>query len=302
MKNVILIGTHLEGAKLTNAYLEGANLFRAYLEEAEFTLANMQRAYLNESYLGGAKLAGAHLEGANLRSAHLEGISMPPTNLRKAFFDSATELDGVILGNAEHGFVKLADVSWGGVNLSVVKWSEVKMLGDEFEARQTTSEGKKKDRNVRLGEYERAVRANRQLAIVLRNQGLNEKADHFAYRAQLLQRKVLWRQHESGRWLFSMLLALLSGYGYRIWRILVAYLLTVSLFALAYFVLGMHFSPHLHLDQAYLESITAFHGRVFLEQFSTNTPQIWLTALEAIAGLVIEGVFIAMLIQRFFGK
>jgi hypothetical protein len=51
-----------------------------------------------------------------------------------------------------------------------------------------------------------------------------------------------------------------------------------------------------------LESITAFHGRVFLEQFSASTPQIWLTAFEAIAGLVVEGVFIAMLIQRYFGK
>lgn len=66
--------------------------------------------------------------------------------------------------------------------------------------------------------------------------------------------------------------------------------------------LGIHYGPHLSLDQAYLESITAFHGRVFLEQFNTNTPQIWLTALEAIAGLIIEGVFIALHIQRFFGK
>jgi len=113
---------------------------------------------------------------------------------------------------------------------------------------------------------------------------------------------VLWREHAFGRWLFSLLLALLSGYGYRIWRILAAYLLTVSVFALAYFVLGMHHTPHLPLAQAFLESITAFHGRVFSEQFSPNTLQIWLTALEAIAGLIIEGVFIAMLIQRFFGK
>lgn len=54
--------------------------------------------------------------------------------------------------------------------------------------------------------------------------------------------------------------------------------------------------------QALLESITAFHGRVFLELFASNTPQIWITAFEAVVGLVIEGVFIAMLTQRFFGK
>ncbi len=40
--------------------------------------------------------------------------------------------------------------------------------------------------------YRTAVRANRQLTTVLRGQGLNEEANHFAYRAQLLQR-VVWR-------------------------------------------------------------------------------------------------------------
>ncbi len=180
---------------------------------------------------------------------------------------------------------------------------QVKVLGDEYLVRQNKrSNGERIDKITLLAEYEEAVRANRQLAVALRDQGLNEEADRFAYRAQLLQRKVLWRQRKFGRWLFSMLLALLSGYGYRIWRILAAYVVVVSLFALAYFVLGLHYPPYLPLVQAFLESMTAFHGRVFLEQFSPTTPQIWFTAFEALAGLVIEDVFIAMLIQRFFGK
>lgn len=65
---------------------------------------------------------------------------------------------------------------------------------------------------------------------------------------------------------------------------------------------GHYYAPHLPLQVAFLESITAFHGRVFSGLFAPNTPQIWVTAFEAIAGLVIEGVFIAMLTQRFFGK
>ena len=86
------------------------------------------------------------------------------------------------------------------------------------------------------------------------------------------------------------------------WRILAAYLLVVTLCAVAYFVIGMYHAPHLTLLQAFLESVTAFHGRVFYELFTPETPQIWVTAFEAIAGLVIESVFIAMLTQRFFGK
>jgi hypothetical protein len=46
----------------------------------------------------------------------------------------------------------------------------------------------------RLELYRAAVRANRQLATALRDQGLNEDADRFGYRAQVLQRRVLRRQ------------------------------------------------------------------------------------------------------------
>jgi hypothetical protein len=86
-------------------------------------------------------------------------------------------------------------------------------------------------------------------------------------------------------------------------RIIVAYVLIVLLCAIAYFVLGMSYEPHLSFLDAVLTSITAFHGRVFAEPFlHPGAPQLWVTAFEAIAGLVVEGVFIAMLTQRFFGK
>lgn len=39
--------------------------------------------------------------------------------------------------------------------------------------------------------YQLAVQAYRQVAVILREQGLNEHADRFAYRAQVLQRRVL---------------------------------------------------------------------------------------------------------------
>ena len=51
-----------------------------------------------------------------------------------------------------------------------------------------------------------------------------------------------------------------------------------------------------------LVSATAFNGRVFSGQFGIATPQAWIAAVEAVLGLLVEGVFIAMLTQRFFGK
>jgi uncharacterized protein YjbI with pentapeptide repeats len=293
-----LFETHLEGAILSKGHLERANVRRAYLEKANLHYAHLEEAFLSRAHLEGAFLRLAHLEGTILYMANLEEV-----DLRNAFFNHATDVDRVILGNQARGFANLVDVRWGGVNLALVDWTPVKRLGDEFKARQQKwSSGSMKGETTRMDELQAAVRANRQLGVMLRGQGLNEVADRFAYRAQVLQRKVFWMQKKFGRGFFSGFLALVAGYGYRMERILFTYAIVVSLFALAYFILGMHYPPPIPLSQAFFESITAFHGRVFFEQFSLNTPQILVTAGEAIAGLVVEGVFIAMLTQRFFGR
>ena len=105
------------------------------------------------------------------------------------------------------------------------------------------------------------------------------------------------------KWLGSAILALLAGYGYRMWRILVAYVIVVLFCAGSYYLLGTYYEPHLSFLNAVLTSITAFHGRVFSEPFQNpGEPQLWVTAFEAVMGLVIESVFIAMLTQKFFGK
>jgi uncharacterized protein YjbI with pentapeptide repeats len=314
--------TNLRKTNLTSADLRGTHLVRARLEEATLWNAHLEGANLREAHLEGANLQNINLEGANLTKAHLEGADLKqaslkgkvvpesdweqvrkwapfsnhelaPAHLQSAFFDAATNLEKAILGEKKHGFVSIADVQWGDVNLLVVDWSQVNQLGDEYEALQKRY----------LNDYQAAVRANRQLAVVLEDQGLNEDASRFAYRAQILQRKVLWKQRNFWKWSGSAMLALLAGYGYRMWRIIVAYLFVILICAGAYFVLGVYYEPHLSFPDAVLTSVTAFHGRVFSEPFlHSGTPQLWVTAFEAVAGLIIEGVFIAMLTQKFFGK
>lgn len=134
------------------------------------------------------------------------------------------------------------------------------MLDDEYKARQKMRNGKVKDRLRHLKEYGAAVRANRQLAVTLQAQGLNEIAARFAYRAQLLQRKVFWYQRKFGQYLFSGFLDLLAGYGYRPGRSVIWYLVTIFGFALTYFAVG-----HLPVwPDAIVYSLTSFHGRGFL--------------------------------------
>ena len=186
------------------------------------------------------------------------------------------------------------------------------MLGHERQARQKkTDEGVWKDNATRLHDYEIAVRANRQLSIELQSQGLNEEAMRFAYHAQVLQKmafhlrifqpgtKQRQRIRSCWSWIFSWVLYLLAGYGYKPERTLLAYLFVIGLFTFLYHLLG---SP-LAWNEAFVISMTAFHGRGFFPgTFSPDDPLALVSALEAFVGLIIEIIFIATLTQRFFGK
>jgi uncharacterized protein YjbI with pentapeptide repeats len=338
LEEAVFAYAHLEDADLSAAVLEGAlfiyaqmktaNLYVARLEKTDFGHGWLEKANLQEAHLQDANLEAAHLEGAYLGSAHLEGAK-----LCSAFFDQSTNLERVILENKALGCASLADIHWGDVNVSVVDWSQVTVLGDEQRARRRDEGGKTKESRTRVDEYQTridehltAVRANRQLAIVLQNQGLNEDAMRFAYHAQVLQRRAVWfqmtqpnlkrtspswllasypriklwqRVKSLGAWLFSWFLFLLAGYGYKPGRSFLAYLLVIGTFMALYLFLD----PHLAWYEAIVVSMTAFHGRGFSPStFSPGDPLSIASAVEAFVGLIIEVTFIATLTRRFFGQ
>jgi uncharacterized protein YjbI with pentapeptide repeats len=300
---------HLEGANLHEAHLEGANLIGAHLEEADINgahldgtdlrWAHLEGANLNRVRLEGADLRRAHLERALLMEAHLEGANLKEAylggaNLGEAFFSSTTKLNGVILSNKHFDIASLVDVHWNDVNITVVDWSATSILGNELMARQF--------KNV-FDDCEKAMRSYHQLATVLRNQGLNEEAARFAYRAQLMQREVFLSHFKLGQYFLSLFLDLLAGYGYKPWRSFVAYLLVITAFATAYFVIGRTVGPSLSPVGSFVFSMTSFHGRGFFPGgIGLDDPLTVLAALEAFIGLLIEVTFIATLTQRLFGK
>jgi hypothetical protein len=215
-------------------------------------------------------------------------------DLNAAFFDRATQLYDIDLSNKKFGTASLCDIRWGDVNVAVVDWSTISMLGDD----PTDKGGKKK-----YG-YEDAARTYRQLSIVLRNQGINEPAARFTYRAQLMQRKVFWYERSYAKWLGSLFLDLLSGYGYKPLRCFIAYLFAILSFAIAYFIIGHKVGPGLSPLSSVVFSMTSFHGRGFFpgSSITLDDPLTVLAALEAFIGLLIEVTFIATLTQRLFGK
>jgi uncharacterized protein YjbI with pentapeptide repeats len=305
-----LHGAHLEGAALSWAYLEGANLGAAHLEGVKLSAAHMKGASFSAAHLNGASLIFAHLEGAAFRAVHLEGAALNAAHLEGAdlslahleganlgttWLDNKTVLTNAILDTT----TCLRDIQWSGVgavNLTGLDWRRVSRLGDETVLNSDAS----------AEDFETAVRAYRQVAVQVRAQGLSEVADRFLYRAQVVQRFVLRKQRKFGGYLFSLLLALLAGYGYRLGRILIAYALIVIVFAAAFFasdvLSGQTPLTVQHAFDALQISLNAVHGRVFFAQFHLDTLQSWLATAESIVGIVIEGVFVAMLIQRFFAR
>lgn len=337
----VMPGLPKRGLDLRGADLRGADLRRlplmqlqAGLAEQDWTRSSdaqreassvkLQGANLYLANLQDASLRGAHLEGANLEHTHVEGTvfratwvggtlreeggrriqDYPPANLRFAYMDFETNMRDIHMGTPEAGYVLLADIHWDGIDLGSVPWDSVKFLGDEWQARRKSKKLTSATRQETLQEFETAVRANRQLAMVLRRQGLNEHADKFSYRAQILQRIVLRRQHRFLRYFGSGFLDLISGYGYNPLRSFVTYLLVVGVFALVYFLLGSNVHPPLNPLGAVVFSITSFHGRGFAagESVAITNPVTVLAAVEAIIGLLIEITFIATFTQRFFAR
>jgi len=342
-----LRSAHLEGANLRKAYLEGARLNFAHLEGAVLRRVQLAGADLLGVHLEGGDLSDTHLEGRTYAPDDPDYLrirawnkdfptTLPPAYLKGAVLDAATSLNDITLGDGRRGGVRVADVRWGGANLAVVDWTPliepVAELGDEraacawkpsafseFKDRFSLKEqpaGRRKHAEMqkqwRLQVYRAAVRANRQLATALRDQGMNEEADQFAYRAQVLQRQVFWQQGKRGRAAFSWVLDRVAGHGYKPQRSLYTYLGVLFGFAALYFLVGngllafglpvsqFHDLPWY---EAVILSVSSFHGRGFFQPLqSPGDPVAMIAAVEAVFGLFIEVSFIATFTQRYFGK
>jgi Pentapeptide repeats (8 copies) len=276
--------------RLAATRLEGANLRRARLDRARLASVRLDRADLYVT----------HLESADLRDAYLIG-----TDLRSAILDAGVNFRSAHLGDGKQISALIADLQLNGANLARIPWQEVTILGDEHLAGKTRDQnGKRKSREVRQEEMLGAVRANRQISTAVRAQGLNEQADRFAYRAQLCQKVILRRQGRLLRYFGSLLLDLISGYGYRPLRSLITYLMIILGFAVAYFALGDNVAPALSPIDAIVFSVSSFHGRGFApgEMVTLHSPLTILAAIEAIIGLLIEITLIATFTQRFFAR
>jgi uncharacterized protein YjbI with pentapeptide repeats len=342
-----LDGAYLEGADLREANLKGTNLSGAHLERADVRSTDLAGCDLRDAHLEGTRFGGSYLGGKVYQPGDSElrrirqiiatfPTTLAPADLRRSVLDAATALGGITLGNVTQGLVRVADVRWSAANLAVVDWAAVlpptTLLGDEHaawnwrplpftppagtssraEVHAARTKHAEQQAGERLETFRAAVRANRQLATALRDQGMNEEADQFAYRAQVLQRQVFWQQRKRGRALLAAVLDMLAGHGYRPGRSIVTYLLVLAVFTFLFLLasvgiitFGLPPTTYHQLPwyEALVLSVASFHGRGFFQPVqSPGDPIAILAAIEAVFGLFIEVSFIATFTQRFFGK
>lgn len=169
--------------------------------------------------------------------------------------------------------------------------------GEKPEEQERAKAQRRKRLQISLDES--AVRVNRQVTALLRDQGLSESADYFGFIAKVAERRLFWHR---GAWLRlagSWILAAVAGYGYRPLRAIITYLATICCFAGIYLAL----TRSLSVLEAFILSATAFHGRGYLSVSGNLGNPIGLAAVvESSIGLLVEVLVIATLTQRFLSK
>ncbi len=100
-----------------------------------------------------------------------------------------------------------------------------------------------------------------------------------------------------GRYIISSFLYVVTGFGYRLVRSLVWYLVIVLGCAALYMVFG-----HQQPLAALAFSLASFHGRALFTAIFSGSPVSALAGIESIVGLMIEIAFIGSCIQRFSGR
>ncbi len=311
LRDVNLSGANLQGvslimADLANARLRGANLKGARLVDVNFTGARLRGADLSNTSLRFANFTSAHcymvsLTGADLSYANLEGARLARANFSSADLTGARfDVASILSESTFDDNTILRDVTWNGVPLARVDWSQVRRLGDEIPVQAATG------RKERIQECRDAVRAYNGLASALRAQGLAVPASYFRLREQRLSRRTLRLERRYGAWLFSAVIDLVSGYGEQPGRAFVAYLAVVSAFAAVYWSVSNFLradSARLRWYEAIVLSISSFHGRGFFpSMIGLGDPLAVIAALEAVIGLFIELIFIATFSRRFLGN
>ena len=218
-ENLDLVEANLQRANLEHTNLQEANLRGANLQEANLRHTNLQGAGLWDTNLQRANLEHTNLQEANLRGANLQEANLRGANLQEANLFKAN-LQGARLFK-----VKFDNSSLWEAKLDDIVINEIS--GDKW-----------KNSLAKLMTYEEASQIYRNLKNYFRNEGIYERSGHYYYREKVVQRKI-YRGENKGKYLGSLLLELLCGYGEKPGRIIYSALAIIIVAAILYYGVGI---------------------------------------------------------------
>lgn len=295
-------GAHLGGIRLTGASFD----YRASLEGAWLFVTMLEDGFLKRApHLGDVRWNGIQVTGvADWMLAKGTGLGedpdrrwpTSPATWIGSRFGTWVKRRAAWAGSTRFG-------KWAG-QTRIATWAEratvrtIRILRPSVTGLSVKTETPKSG----MADLAAAVRAYRQVSTLLAEQGLREVAREFDYRASQLAR----RQRRMGIVRF-LLWALDSstGYGHRPARVLVTYAVTVLAFAVIYGFTGVTGRGLAGWIQAIPFSLIAFHGRGVINanmHFQPESPLLWIPALEASFGLLIEALAVAVIVRRLFGS
>ncbi len=221
--------------------LRGAILWGANLEGARLRCADLREADLAHAYLYNTQFVGANLIGASLRKARI-GSDTDLTNASICTSSgTAPRLQGILIENPRI-FAKTRD------------WRNICRLGDEVLAQQPDL-----PKAQRMQVLSDALLAYNQVEAIFRTGNLNTCADQSVYRSKVLERKLSFLEERRILWAWQYLQDLISGYGFKPERALIAVALHICLFAFIYWYWGAGLS----FPDALLNSVMSLLSQSF---------------------------------------
>lgn len=268
-----------KGLKLKRVNLAGINLVNRSskhgfdLSECDLYRANLKGAHLFNLTLKNGSLMKANLNEANLHCADLQG-----TNLL------GTKLEGARIDNIDVGDKLLQE----GIALKKRKEHDTEAAEDNFEQSEEIY------RNLRK-------RAE--------DQGLFQLAGQFGYKELIMRRYQL--QPWSFKWIFSMLVDKLCGYGEKPENTVAFSMVLILISAIMYFIFGVsHGEEILQLDfsASLSENVTTFFMTLYYSVVTFTTLGYgditpfgitrFFAALEAFIGSFTIALFVVVFVKR----
>lgn len=296
-------GSDLTGSNLKKVVLRKCSIDKAILKRVNLSQADISSSHLFDVNFQGADFIGANLSGcdlthcdlraADLAKADLRGSRLWNTDLRDANL-SECDLSGADLWNAKLFNVRL----WHGFLSGAKSISMESFLGSRAFLK-----------NYRINETGAAAaeEAYRDIKQYFLFNGRYNDASWASFKEKSMER-IMLRRNRDLRYIPSLLMNILCGYGEKPYRIIVSSAVTILAFAVFYFALNAiqysiasGYLPTL-MDYLYYSVIT--FTTVGYGDFIPKAAPLFrmAAALESFIGVFLTGLFIFTLARKYSAR